>query len=246
MKTIIITAFLTVIAMSSNAQTADQIINECQETLGGKNWDKINCVKMTTVVEQGGMQIPLEIVSMRDGRTYSKITIQGMDIIQAAFDGTVVWNTNFMTQKPEKAKSEDIENTKRSSKEFPSSLATYKELGYNATLEGEETVDGVICHKIKLDKKTQLVEGQEIPNIEYHYIDKDSKALIMTESEVPSGEMKGKMMQTKFSDYQEVDGVMMPFSNSYGIKGEASQSITFQKIEMNTTVDAEIFKYKGE
>jgi hypothetical protein len=90
------------------------------------------------------------------------------------------------------------------------------------------------------------VEGKEVPNIEYYYIDMDSKALIMTETEIPSGEMKGKMMQTKFSDYQEVDGVMMPYSNSYGLKGEESQTITFQKIEMNPTVDAEVFKYKGE
>lgn len=246
MKTIITTAVLTLFSIMSYAQTADQIIAECQEVLGGNNWDKINGMKMTTVIEEGGMKIPLEIVSMRDGRTYSKITIQGMEIIQGAFDGSVVWNTNFMTQKPEKAESEDIENTKRSSKEFPSPLAKYKELGYTATLEGEESVDGVACHKIKLDKKTRLVEGQEVPHIEYHYIDKDSKALIMSENEIPSGEMKGKMIQTKFSDYQEVEGVMMPFSNSYGIKGEASQNITFQKIEMNPSVDPEIFKYKGE
>jgi hypothetical protein len=246
MKTLITAALLTLVTIFTNAQTADQIIAECQEALGGKNWDKISGMKMTTVIEDSGMKIPLEVVSMRDGRTYSKITIQGMEIIQGAYDGAVVWNTNFMTQKPEKAEADDIENTKRSAKEFPSPLATYKELGYAATLEGEETVDGVACHKIKLDKKTHLVEGQEVPNIEYHFIDKDSKALIMSESEIPSGEMKGKMMQTKFSDYQEVEGVMMPFSNSYGIKGEASQSITFQKIEMNPSVDPEIFKYKGE
>lgn len=246
MKTIITTALLTFLTVMSYAQTADQIINECQEALGGKNWDKINGMKMSTVLEQGGMQMPMEIVSMRDGRTYSKITVQGMEIIQGAFDGDVVWSTNFMTQKPEKAETDDLENTKRAAKEFPNPLANYKELGYTATLEGQEDVDGVKCHKIKLDKKTHLVEGKEVPNIEYHFIDADSKALIMTEMEIPSGEMKGMMMQTKFSDYQEVDGVMMPFSNSYGIKGEESQSITFQKIEMNPTVDAEIFKYKGE
>jgi outer membrane lipoprotein-sorting protein len=230
----------------SFAQNADQVINECKEALGGKNWDNINGMKMSTVIEQGGMQMPMEIFTSRDGKMYSKITIQGMEIIQGAFDGEVVWSTNFMTQKPEKAESDDIENTKRTVKEFPNALANYKELGYSATHEGEETVDGVKCHKLKLDKKTQLVEGKEVPNIEYYYIDMDSKALIMTETEIPSGEMKGKMMQTKFSDYQEVDGVMMPYSNSYGLKGEESQTITFQKIEMNPTVDAEVFKYKGE
>jgi len=86
-------------------------------------------------------------------------------------------------------------------------------------------------------KKTQLVEGKEVPNIEYHYIDKDNKVPVMTEMEISSGEMKGQMAQNKFSDYQEVDGVIVPFSNSSGIKDGESQVIQFEKIEMNPTVD---------
>jgi hypothetical protein len=151
-----------------------------------------------------------------------------------------------MTQKAEKADDETTENTKRTCKEFPSALFHCANLGYTATLEGEETVDGVLCHKIKLDKKTALAEGKEVPNIEYLFIDKDTKALIMSETELTSGEAKGKIAQTKYSDYQEVNGVYVSFSQTMGVKDGESQSITFEKIEANPTVSAENFKYPGE
>lgn len=246
MKKLFLSLSIALACFTSYAQSADDIINESIQALGGKNWEAVNGLRMTTVLDQGGMKIPLEVVILRDGRTFSKVSIQGMEIIQGAFDGETLWNTNFMTQKPEKAEADDIENTKRQCKEFPSALHIYKSLGYTATLQGEENVDGVQCHKIKLDKKTQLAEGKEVPNVEYHYIDKDTKALIMSEEEIASGEMKGKMVQTKFSDYQEVNGVMLPFSNTYGMRDGESQTISFEKVEVNPVVADDIFKFKGE
>jgi outer membrane lipoprotein-sorting protein len=228
------------------SQNADEIITNCVNALGGKNWENVSGLRYVTNVEQGGMKIPLEIVQMKDGKMYTKITFQGMEITQGAFDGEVAWNTNFMTQKAEKAESEDTENAKRTAHDFPNALYVYKKAGYTATYEGEQNVDGAACYKIKLDKKTMLSEGKEVPNIEYYYIDKESNALIMTESEITSGEMKGQIAQSKFSDYQEVSGVFMPFSQSMGLKDGDSQSLSFEKIEVNPTVSETNFKYPGE
>jgi len=237
---------LVVLASTINAQSAADIIAKSNEALGGKNWATVNSIKYETVVEQGGMKIPLEIAMMRDGRLYTKISIQGMEIVQGAYDGTTLWSTNFMTQKAEKAEAEEIENTKRTATDFPSALHTYEKSGYKVSLEGEETVDGVVCHKIKMDKKTKLSEGVEVPNVEYYYIDKDSHALIMTESEITDGEMKGKMVQSKYSDYQEVNGVYIAYSQTMGIRDGESQAITFNKVEVNGTVDENTFKFPGE
>jgi hypothetical protein len=121
-----------------------------------------------------------------------------------------------------------------------------KELGYTASLEDDQTIDGVNCYKIRLDMKTTLSEGKEIPNVEYYYIDKDSKAVIMTEAEITSGEMKGKIEQVKYSDYQEVSGAYVAFSQSFGVKDGESQTISFEKIEANPSVSAENFKFPGE
>ncbi|MFM7106810.1 MAG: outer membrane lipoprotein-sorting protein [Flavobacteriales bacterium] len=246
MRTIFTTLFFLSLFTIAEAQSAESIINDCKAALGGANWDKVNSIKYSTVLEQGGMQIPLEIFQMRDGRMYVKFNYQGMEIVQAAYDGTTLWSTNFMTQKAEKSTSEDTENHRRTCKEFPNALASWKDLGYTPTLEGEQDVDGAKCYKIRLDKKTQLIEGKELPSIEYYYIDKDSKALIMSEEEFVSGEMKGKIGQTKLSDYQEVNGVFIPFSQTEGIKDGFSQTMSFKTVEINTPVDEKIFQYKGE
>jgi hypothetical protein len=63
------------------------------------------------------------------------------------------------------------------------------------------------------------------------------------ESEINSGDMKGKIGQTKFSDYQEVSGLIYPFSISQGIKDGPSQPITFEKVVISPTVDAKTFSF---
>lgn len=246
MKKILFTLFMAFAVSLTQAQSANDIINSCKEAMGGAAWDKIDGLRYIATVEQMGMKIPLDIVTMRDGRMYTKISFQGMEITQGAYDGTNVWSTNFMTQKAEKADEETTENTKRTCKEFPSALFHCASLGYTATLEGEETVDGVACHKIKLDKKTALADGKEVPNIEYVFIDKETKAIIMAESEVTSGEAKGLIAQTKYSDYQEVNGVYVAFSQTMGVKDGESQTISFEKIEANPTVTDAAFKMPTE
>ena len=55
--------------------------------------------------------------------------------------------------------------------------------------------------------------------------------------------MKGKISQTKYSDYQEVNGVYIAFSNTSGIKDEMSQTIQFDKIEINPEIDSNKFLF---
>lgn len=243
MKKTLLFIVLTGLSLVSNAQNADEIVAKYYETVGGNKWEAVTGILLTANVDGGGMKIPLEIVKMSDGRGYLKINIQGQEIFQNAFDGVTSWSTNFMTQKAEKSTADDTENTKRSSREFPDALVSYKKLGYKLSLEGEDKIDGTACWKLKLEKKTMLVEGEEVPNIEYYYIDKDSNVPIMMESEINSGDMKGKIQQTKFSDYQEVSGLIYPFSISQGIKDGPSQPITFEKVVINPTVDAKIFAF---
>jgi hypothetical protein len=228
---------------SLNAQTVDEIIKSYYDVTGGANWEKVNGMRMTANVDQGGMKIPVEVVTLKDGRMYTKITFMGNTMTMAAFDGETNWSTNFMTMEPEEGTAETSENSKRTINEFPNALFKYKELGYSATLLNEETIEGTTCHKIKLDKKTMLVDGEEVPNIEYYYIDKENSVPILVETEIKSGEMKGKISQTSLSDYQEINGVFIPYSTSSGIKDGESQVIQFEKIELNPTVDDKEFKF---
>lgn len=237
MKHLIILVLGLITLSPASAQSVDEIINSYYETIGGKKWETVNGLRMTANVDQGGMKIPVEVVSLRDGRNYTQITLMGNTMTMAAFDGKTSWTTNYMTMKAEESTSDDSENARRSAKEFPNALINYQSHGYTATLLGSEKIDGADCHKIKLDKKTILVDGKEVPSVEFYYIDKENNVPVMTETEINSGEMKGKIAQTKFSDYQEVNGVMIAFANSSGIKDGPSQMMQFDKVEVNPQVD---------
>jgi hypothetical protein len=45
------------------------------------------------------------------------------------------------------------------------------------------------------------------------------------------------------SDYQEVDGLYMPFSMTQGIKDQPGQAVIIKSIEINTVVDDSNFKF---
>ena len=248
MKLVAITLLFVSGFFVSNAQdmTAETIIESYIENIGGEEaWAKIENIKMSASVAMGGMEIPLEITYTLKGESASVANFQGMTFYQNMFDGDVLWSTNQMTMSAEKSESEDAENMKRSTGEFPGALFTYEKMGYTLELDGEETKEGVECYKLKMTKSTQLVEGEEIDNIVYYYMDKENFIPIMEEQEIFAGPMKGKVSQTLYSDYQEVDGVYFAFSMTQQIEGMGGQEIVLETVEVNTEIDAAIFKFPG-
>lgn len=150
-----ITLIAVALAMPLQAQTADEIIENYFENTGGlDNWKNLEGIKMTAKVNQGGMEIPLEIYNLKDGRQMTKITFQGKEIKQGVFDGETLWSHNFMTMKAEKSDAEETSNFKLNTNDFPDSFIDYKEKGYTVELLGTETIDGTETFKIKLVKET--------------------------------------------------------------------------------------------
>lgn len=232
-------------AFTANAQTADEIIANYFENTGGiDKWKTIEGRKMSAKVNQGGMEIPLEIIQLKDGRQATIINVQGRVVKQGVFDGTALWSDNFMTQKAEKSDAETTENFKLSIGDFPDLFLNYKEKGYKVELAGKETIEGTETFKLKVTKKQVKVDGQLTDDISFYYFDTENFVPLVVEAEIKSGPAKGQVYQAKFSDYQEVsNGVLMPFSLSEGLKGGASQPLVVTAIEINPVVDAATFKY---
>ncbi|MEK6780990.1 MAG: outer membrane lipoprotein-sorting protein [Bacteroidota bacterium] len=229
-------------AFVGNAQTADEILAKYFENTGGLDkWKALEGIKISAKVNQGGMEIPLEIVQLKDGRQMTSITFQGKEVKQGVFDGTSLWSTNFMTMKAEKSDAEATENFKVDIGEFPDAFLNYKERGLKVELLGKETVEGSETFKIKLTKKPIKVDGKETDNVQFYYFDAENFVPLMMEAEINSGPAKGMISQNKMSDYQEVGGLMMPFSMAQGVKGQGSQPLTISNIELNPKVDAAAF-----
>lgn len=245
-KITLLTAFIGFV-ICSFGQTADEIVSKYFENIGGlDNINKVSSVQMKAKVDYGGMSIPIDMVNLKTGEMMMKINFQGKEMTQMAFDGKTSWTTNFMTMKAEKSESEDTENVKRSSGDFISPFVNYKDKGYSVELLPNETIEGVECFKLKLTKKTMLSEEKEIPNIEYYYFDKENYVPIVVEQELQSGEMKGQISQTLYSDYQEVDGIFFAFSMTQKLKDGMGQTIAFDSIELNKEFEKSIFEFPGE
>lgn len=250
MKTLkLLSALLFVFCFTSitTAQTAEEIIDTYIENMGGlENWNKLEGIKMYAKVNQGGMEIPLEITQLKDGRQMTVINFQGQEIKQGVFDGETLWSTNFASQKAEKSDQETTDNLKLQSGEFPDPFFKYKERGYKVELLGTEEIDGAETFKIKLTRKPMKVDGQEEENVSFYFFDTENFVPIVMHSEIKTGPSKGQMSETKMSDYQEIDGLYFPYALTQGMKGQPGQAITMDKIELNPTVDAKEFKFPDE
>ncbi len=228
--------------------TVDEVVDQYLENIGGKEkLEAIEGMKMTAKVNFNGMDIPLEIYYMKDGRQGTYINFMGMEMYQGMFDGEVLWSTNQMSSAAEKADAEATENMKREAMDQPDPWLNYKEKGYTAEMVGEETAEGVDCYKIKLIKKPTLVDGEEKDNISTYFFDKETMIPIQVSSEVMSGPAAGKTALVVFSDYTEVEGVYFPFSIEQKMEGdEEGQAVIVTEIEMNPTVEEGFFKFPEE
>ncbi|MEQ9591051.1 MAG: outer membrane lipoprotein-sorting protein [Cyclobacteriaceae bacterium] len=238
--------FITLVSLlgTVRAQSADEILNTYFENTGGYDaWKNLSGLKIKAKVNQGGIEIPLEIVQLKDGRQYTKITIQGQVIMQGVFDGTTLWNTNFASMKAEKADEESTANAKLDANDFPDSFFDYKSKGYNVELAGKEAFDGADTYKLKLTREPRTVDGAKVDDVQYFFFEVDSSVPIGQESEVRQGPAKGQIQQIKMSDYQEVGGLYFAHAMTQGLKGGESQPIIVESIEVNPTVSDSDFAF---
>lgn len=234
-------------ASSVNAQTADEILSNYFENTGGAdNWKKLEGIKMKAKVNQQGMEIPIEMVQLKGGNQMTVINFQGKELKQGVFDGETLWGLNFMTQKAEKSDKEATDNMMLEKNDFPDPFLYYKENNYTVELLGKEDIEGTETFKIKLVKEPIMVDGNKEENISYYFFDAENFVPIVVHSEMKSGQFKGQMSESKFSDYQEVDGMYFPFSMTQGLKGQPGQAITFDEIVLNPEVDPKAFKFPEE
>ncbi len=226
--------------------TVDEIINNYFENTGGlENWKALKGIKMSAKINQGGLEIPLEIVQLADGRQYTKFNFQGTDFYQGVFDGETLWSINFQSMKAEKSDQEATDNFKLNLNDFPDSFIDYKQKGYSAELMGKETIDGAETYKVKLIKEPIMVNGEEKEDVSFYYFDTEAFVPIAQDSEIKQGPQAGAIGRATQSDFDEVEGLYFPFSLTQGVKDGPSQPITIESIEVNPEVDESLFKYPG-
>lgn len=229
-------ALAMVVAIPASAQTADEIIAKSQEAQGGlAKLKAVQSVRMTGKMTVGpGIEAPVVLEMKRPRSLRLDLSIQGMTITQA-YDGTTGWMINPLSGRtdPEPLPSE-VTKLVEEQADMDGPLMDYQAKGSTVEFLGKDKAEGTDCYKLKLTLKNG--------DVRTFYIDTDSYLLVKLESKTKMRDTD-QLGETIIGDYKEVAGMMMAHFMDSGQAGQAQrQKMTFDKIEVDVTIDDARFK----
>ena len=216
--------------------TVDEILAKNFEAKGGV--EKLKAVKVKRFSGKmtigPGMEAPITMTQKRPDMTRLDFTVQGMTGSQA-YDGTTGWLVMpFLGKKEAEQMSADQLKEMKEQADFDGPTWDYKTKGHKVELLGKADVEGTPAYKLKLTTKDA---AETIV-----YVDAETFLEVKMEGK---RKMQGQEIEgeTILGNYQEVGGLIFPFSIEMKQKGApAGQTITITKAELNPTLPDEMFK----
>ncbi|MCX8209570.1 MAG: hypothetical protein OTI34_00865 [Lewinella sp.] len=236
MKKLLTLALMLVFATSLFAQeapTVEEIAKTYIENMGGV--DAMKAVKATTVkgkASMQGMEFPITITASEGDMQHVEINVQGQKIIQA-YDGETAWQIMPFAGITEPTEMSEEEAEQMKDTRFLSEFIDSEERGF--TLESAESkeVEGTPTYGVRVTNET----GYD----HIWYFDTEYMIPVMMTSQVKSGPQKGSTMETYMSDYQEVEGLMIPMFMEVKFDGATVQKITMSEVIINPEIDKTMF-----
>lgn len=232
-KNIFLSFLLPFLAMSFiYAQDLEKILDNHFETIGQENLLDVKSIQATGKALQMGLEFPFTMINKRPNKLQIVIEVQGSEIIQSV-DGESVWAINPMSGSAEPV---DITGPEADglieTADMDGQLWKYKEKGHQLELEGTEEVDGTESYVLKLTKKNG--------NIDYYYMDMESYLILKVKSKTI---MNGSEVEAEglLSNFQDVDGYIMPFTTEQRMNGQTLNTIMMEKVKLNEELDDALF-----
>ena len=233
--------FVSTQAQTAKTPTVDEILAKYFETTGGiEKWKALKSFTQTGKANQQGQEFPLTVYAKAPNKIKIVLNIQGTELVPQAYDGTTAWMLNPFGGGKDPVKMDDEMAKEIKDEEFEDDFIDYNKKGHEATLEGTEEIDGVKCYKIK------LVRNKNNPKediTEVHYFDSENFVPICQVTYARSGPSKGTEQRAYLSDYQEVNGLMFPFSTEIKTNGQTQAKLIIEKIATNDITDDSIFTF---
>lgn len=240
LKRVSLAIALLLFSTATYAQNVDAILTKYFDNTGGlENWKKLKSMKMVGKAAFGPQEFPFVMEMKYPSMMRINVDIQGQQLVQAC-DGIVAWMINPFQGGTEPQKLSDDLAKELLEQRFESEFVDYKKKGHEVTLEGEEEIDGVKCFKLKLVKNKNN-DKEDVT--EFHFFDKENFVPIMVTSFARSGPNKGTEANQYFSDYQEVNGYILPFFMETKVNGQSFQKMTFESYVLNQAVEDSIFSF---
>ncbi len=218
------------------AQTLDEILKKYIEARGGmENITKLKTIwaKGTIIVQNGMLQGDIIAYQKRPNLVRHEMMLQGQKMVQSYDGETAWWIFPFMGDLSPQLMPDDEAKSFRDDSEFDGHLINYKEKGHKIELMGKEDMEGTEVFKLKITLKNGSVQ--------YHYLDGEYflEVKIVSKQKIQGVEQE---VQTFFSDYKEIDGLMMAHSVESKAGGVVLAQVTIKKIETNVEIEDSYFK----
>ncbi|AYN69452.1 insulinase family protein [Euzebyella marina] len=195
---------------------SNDILNKYIDAIGGK--EKLNEVNNFTLLAEAelqGMKLNLEMKKTSKNQFFQEVKVAGNSMSLQVYDG----EKGYMVIQGQKKEMGDDELIKVKEEATPFPEIEY--LQKNLELEGAEPIDGKTAYKLKVSDEKWL------------YFDKESGLKVQ---EVNISDMGGQTVTStiNYNDYQEVNGVLFPFSISQTV---GPQSFEFKVSEIKVNED---------
>lgn len=224
-------ALLSAVSLAS-AQTVDEIVAKNLEAKGGvQKLRETSSVRLSGVMTLQGARGTTVTMSKRPTSFRREVDINGQKMVQA-YDGTTMWIAPAGMPAQEMPPGPQTELLKRNV-EFDAQFLDWQQKGHKIEYRGKITEAGKEFHHLAFIPKAG-------PPIDY-FLDPETgleSKTVMTIEE-PGG--KGKM-ETRFTDYRNIDGRMIPFVMTNVLNGKQVAQIRLDRVEFNIPLDDALFK----
>lgn len=222
-------------ASVAQAQSVDEIIDK---HVAHYNYNVVNnavgmhiSMVMSASVQGMSMEIPMEMWTDREGRMRADMNMDmgGMAVsMNYITDGDVMYMKNSMAgggwqEVPmEQGPNSDL------LKGFNSSLDNWKEAGWEVSLKGSETVNGIACHVLSVKQP-----DDEVPNNMY---------LSKANGEIVSIGQEGESSRIFFTDYTRTPEGFL-YAQSWSIETEeGTNTISVEEFELLNSFDESLLE----
>lgn len=241
-----ITAVLAVIAFGgtvvlsstvvASSLKKEKIIRKHVAAVGGKKLRSIDAIRVVGHVEVRGIEASFIAWKQRPDLSRLEVSVLGYDVIQA-YDGHTAWWVNPIVGAtyPEKMPPEYAWELMRWT-DFDGPLVDYRKKRHKVKYMGDEMLDTGRAHKLRV----RFARGDEW----FVYIDSETY-MEVKRTYLQTYQGKTGTVETLFSDFVDIDGVMTPrVIHSVGYGGEPFR-MTFETLYTDVEVDKTRFTMPG-
>src|SRR5436309_6315541 len=225
-------------AQDKNQPMVDELVSKKVVAKGGAEaLHALQSLRLSgkMLVQQGQIQLAYLETKKRPDEVRAESSLQGMTQIEA-YDGKEGWKVSpfFGRKDPERMSADDVK-TLMEDAEIDGPLVDWKTKQSTVDYLGTEDVDGTLAHKLKVMRKNG--------DVNFVYLDPDHflEIRILTQRIKHGAQVE---VETDLGDYENINGVFIPFSIETGRKGDPDkQKIVIDKAEGNVPVDDAIFRF---